>query len=191
MLKVFAVFSSLFIFSIVVWILIPAPAFFVWLLSVAASEWSLWFGIVSFLLVIFSVCFLIFGGGKIYGISLIFSLTAFFISLYPLLSSLKTAKENNVSISISEYFSGMNSQKSSGNTFTTRTFASVDGKDLQMDIFAPRTQNENNGAAIIVVHGGSWNGRSRNDFPQWNEWLAENGYTIFDIDSPPNFISLF
>lgn len=193
MLKVFAVFSSLFVFSIVIWIIIPAPAYFVWLLSVAASEWSLWFGIVSFLLIIFSVYLLISGGGKVFGVSLVFSLAAFFISIYPLFSSLKTANENNASISLTEYFSGSFFQKSPGNLFTTRTFANVGGKDLEMDIYSPRIKNENNGAAIIVVHGGAWNARTRNDFPQWNEWLAENGYTVFDIDyrlaPQPNYLT--
>lgn len=125
--------------------------------------------------------------------ALIFSLSALIISLYPLFTSLKVARENNVTLSLTEYFSGLKNIKSSDKLFTTRVFADVDGKDLKMDIYAPQTHNENNGAAIIVVHGGAWQARTRNDFPQWNEWLARNGYTIFDIDyrlSPqPNYLT--
>lgn len=187
-------FSSAAIFLLVVWIIIPAPTYFVWLLSIAAGEWSLWLGIFAFLLIILSIYFLIFGGDvKFWTLTLGFSLAAFFISLYPLLSSLKVAKENNVSLSITEYFSGLKFEKSPENSFTTRTFANVDGKDLKMDIYVPSIANENNGAAIIVVHGGAWQARTRNDFPQWNEWLAANGYTIFDIDyrlaPQPNYLT--
>lgn len=194
MLKIFALASSLFIFLIVVWIVVPAPAYFVWLLSVAAGEWSLWFGIFSLALIIASVYFLIFGAdAKFWAVTLLFSLAAFLISIYPLFSSLKVARENNVSLSMTEYFSGLKLKRSNGNSFSTRVFANVDGRDLKMDIYEPQIENENNGAAIIVVHGGAWQARTRNDFPQWNEWLAENGYTIFDIDyrlaPQPNYLT--
>jgi acetyl esterase/lipase len=194
MLKFLALFSSAAMFFIVVWIIVPAPSALIWLLSIAAGEWSLWFSIFSLLLIFLSVYFLIFGGDvKFWTITLIFSLAAFVISLYPLLSSLKVARENNVTLSLTEYFSGLKFQKSPENSFTTRTFANVDGKDLKMDIYAPQTQNENNGAAIISVHGGGWNARTRNDFPQWNEWFAANGYTVFDIDyrlaPQPNYLT--
>lgn len=194
MLKFFALFSSAAIFMIVVWIIVPAPSYFIWLLSVAASEWSLWFGIFSLLLIILSIFFLIFGGDiKFWLATFVISFTAFFISLYPLITSLKVAKENNVALSLTEYFSGFKPEKSPENSFTTRVFANIDGKDLKMDIYAPQTQNENNGAAIVVVHGGAWQARTRNDFPQWNEWLAANGYTIFDIDyrlaPQPNYLT--
>lgn len=194
MLKFFALFSSAAIFLVVVWIIVPAPSALFWLLSIAAGEWSLWFGIFALLLIFLSIYFLIFGGDiKFWTITMIFSLAALFISLYPLLSSLKVVKENNVSLSLTEYFSGLKFAKSPENSFTTRTFANIDGKDLKMDIYAPQIVNENNGAAIISVHGGGWNARTRNDFPQWNEWFAANGYTVFDIDyrlaPQPNYLT--
>lgn len=194
MLKFFALASSLFMFLIVVWIIIPVPAYFIWLLSVAASEWSLWFGIFSFLLILLSVYFLIFGADiKLWAATLTLSMAAFFISLYPLFSSLGVARKNNVSLSMNEYFIGWKFEQTNEHSFSTRVFANVDGRDLKMDIYAPRVKNENNGAAIVVVHGGAWQARTRNDFPQWNEWLAGNGYTVFDIDyrlaPQPNYLT--
>ncbi|MEJ7700346.1 MAG: alpha/beta hydrolase [Pyrinomonadaceae bacterium] len=57
----------------------------------------------------------------------------------------------------------------------------------------PMTNSAANGASVIVVHGGSWNGGERNDFPQWNRWLAVQGYTVFDIDyrvaPQPNYLT--
>ena len=194
MLKFFTIFLSLSIFSIVIWIVVPAPATIIWLLSVGASEWSLWFAILSLLIIILSICVLIFGGGdKLWFVSLIFSVISLIISLYPFFSSIKTAKDQNVSLSIGEYFSGLKGDDFSNEPFTTHTFARVDGKDLMLDFFAPQVKNENAGAAVIVVHGGGWNARTRNDFPQWNRWLASNGYAVFDIDyrlaPQPNYLT--
>ena len=134
---------------------------------------------VNFSLVFIS---LIFGGvEKLWFVSLIVSIIVVCISLYPPISVLKTAKNNNTSLSINEYFSGLKFENR-GYSFTTQTFAKVDGKDLHLDFFAPQTVNDNNGAAIIVIHGGGWNSRVRNDFPQWNEWLSKQGFAVFDID---------
>jgi acetyl esterase/lipase len=35
--------------------------------------------------------------------------------------------------------------------------------------------------AVIVVHGGSWSGGDKTDFPQWDQWLAQQGFAVFDI----------
>jgi acetyl esterase/lipase len=35
--------------------------------------------------------------------------------------------------------------------------------------------------AVVVVHGGSWSGGDKTDFPQWDRWLVEQGYAVFDI----------
>lgn len=194
MLKTLSIILSLTAFLAAIWIIVPAPAYSLWLFSVAASEWSLWLAALSVIAIILSVCIPIFGsGGKLWIISLVFSIAALVISLYPLLSVLKLANEENVSLSISEYFSGLQSGNTSVADFTTHTFNNVDGKDLQFDLYAPTTENENNGASVIVIHGGSWSGGNRNDFPHWNRWLVENGFTVFDIDyriaPQPNYLT--
>ena len=193
MLKAVSLFLSLIAFLVVIWIIVPAPAYFIWLFSVAASEWSLWLGGLSLIAIVFSICVPLFdSSGKFWIVSLIIAFAALTISLYPLLSIVRLANEQNVALSFIEYFSGLKSNNSA-RAFTTQTFASVDGKNLTFDIYKPQATNENNGASVIVVHGGSWNAGNRNDFPQWNEWLAENGFTIFDIDyrlaPQPNYLT--
>ena len=191
-MKFFILLLSLSVFSIVVWIIVPAPHAFFWLLSIAGGEWSLWFAALSFLIIAASISALIFTGEKIFFISAIVSIMSLAISLYPLLSSLKVAKENNVELSVGEYFGALKFNDPS-QKFTTHTFAIVDEQELKLDVFLPQTVNENNGAAIISVHGGGWNARPRNDFPQWNAWLAANGFTVFDIDyrlaPQPNYLT--
>lgn len=175
-----------------IWIIIPAPAYQLWLFSVVVSEWSLWLGMFSIIAIIFSFLILSSKGKSNFWIApLIISTIALLISLYPFISVLPLAKEQNVSLSFSEYFSGLIGEKLSGINFTTQTFSTVGGQQLQLDIYFPSIKNENNGASIIVIHGGSWNAGNRNDFPQWNKWLAANGFTVFDIDyriaPQPNF----
>ncbi len=192
MLKITALILSLSAFLAAIWIIIPAPAYSIWLISVAASEWSLWLAAISLLAIILSVYILYSGGGKLSIFTLIISLAALIFSLYPFFSVLSLANENKVSLSLGEYFSGLKNDNFSAD-FATRTFANIDGKDLKFDVFKPQTANANNGAAIVVIHGGGWNARSRNDFPQWNRWLAENGFTVFDIDyrlaPQPNYLT--
>ena len=176
----------------VAWIVVPAPDYRVWLVSVAASEWSLWFGAAALLGIVAALCKRIFyGGGKSYFVSMIVGGIALAISLYPFLSVVSLAREHNVSLSLQRYFSGLsNGNDSETKHFTTRAFAQADGLDLQMDVYSPTAISANNGASVIVVHGGSWSGGGRNDFPEWNRWLAAQGYTVFDADyrlTPPNF----
>jgi acetyl esterase/lipase len=182
--------------SAVIWIIVPAPDYRVWLFSVAASEWSLWFGALALLGSIGVFFSRRFGGnGGVRLAALLIGGAAFIISLYPLLSVLSIARERNVSLSLKTYFNGIwkenNSSANELKDFTTYTFTQEGSDDLQLDVYLP-TGSAANGAGVIVVHGGSWSGGARNDFPQWNRWLAAQGYTVFDVDyrlAPPNYLT--
>jgi len=178
----------------VVWIIFPAPDYRVWLFSVAVGEWSLWFGAFALFGIILSLIAHAGGEKNKSGIaSLIIGSVAFIISLYPLFSMLPIASEQAALFSFKRYFSGFNSSKTQTHNFTTYNYSQIDGKDLQMDVYSPTNETSNNGASVIVVHGGSWNGGTRGDFPQWNGWLAENGFTVFDVDyrlaPQPNYLT--
>lgn len=175
----------------VIWIIVPAPAYDIWLFSVAASEWSLWLGALALFGII---CGLFNRKGNLRLASLIIGCAAFVISLYPLVSVISTARAQNVSLSPKRYFGGFLNKTDSleAKNFTTYTFAQVDGKDLRLDVYLPTENTANNGASLIVVHGGSWNGGERNDFPQWNQIFAAEGFTVFDIDyrlAQPNYLT--
>jgi acetyl esterase/lipase len=175
------------------WIVVPAPHPSIWLFSVAASEWSLWIAALALFAI---VCALTArycgGGGKVWILSLMFGIVALIISTYPLASVISIAREKNVSLSVKRYFSAVFPNEVQPENFKTYTFAQIDGVDLQLDVYAPTVESGNNGASVIVVHGGSWSGGRRDDFPQWNQWLAANGYTVFDIDyrlTQPNYLT--
>jgi acetyl esterase/lipase len=194
-LNFLSLFLSVIVLLSTIWIIVPAPSYYVWLFSVAASEWSLWLCALALISVICSLfTHFYYPNGKLWVASLIISGIAFIISLYPIFSVLHSAREQNVSLSLSNYFAGLHSStETETDNFSTHTFAQVNGKDLQLDVYSPTESSANNDASIIVVHGGSWNGGVRNDFPQWNQWLAAQGFTIFDVDyrlkPQPNYLS--
>jgi len=195
LLNILSLFLTVIALLAVIWIVVPAPDYRIWLFSVAASEWSLWFGAAALLGIIaglFSRFF--FGVGKLWIVSLIAGSVALVISLYPLLSVVPLAREQNTSLSLKRYFSSLWSENNFSETenYTTYTYTQADGRDLQLDVYLPTEISANNGASVIVVHGGSWNGGRRNDFPQWNRWLAAQGFTIFDVDyrlTQPNYLT--
>jgi acetyl esterase/lipase len=173
----------------VIWIVIPAPAYYFWLLSVVTSEWSLEFGTLALLGVLFGFFWFQFAheSRKFSFFSIVTGAAAILISLYPLGSAFLTAQKENASLSFGQYVSGLRSETNSDSAaaksdFTTQTFASVEGNALEMDIYLPPNDAESRSSGVIVVHGGSWNAGARNDFPQWNRWLAEQGFAVFDID---------
>ncbi len=114
------------------------------------------------------------------------------ITLYPFFTSFSVAQEKGISLSISQYFAAITGDKPKEIQFQTRVFAKTENAELKLDIYSPNV-TPSNGASIIVIHGGSWSGGVRNDFPQWNQWFAENGFTVFDIDytlaPQPNYLS--
>ena len=183
-------------FIAAIWIIVPAPATFIWLFAVAASEWSLWIGLAALTSIVPNIYLLAFRqAGKLSAISLLFALIALAISLYPFVSTLSIAHANNVDLSLARYFRGVKTFFSAKECAQTKTytFASIDGRDLKLDVYLTTRKNANNGASVIVVHGGSWSGGVRSDFPEWNRLLADNGFTVFDIDyrliPQPNYLT--
>jgi acetyl esterase/lipase len=180
-----SIFLCIFALLSVIWIIFPAPSYYIWLYSVAVSEWSLWFGLIAILSVIFAA---LSKNPTVLYSSIIIGVITCGISLYPLVTSLSVAKD---SLSISQYFVAIIGDKPKEVPFQTRVFATTNDADLKVDIYSPNV-TPSNGASIIVIHGGSWSGGVRNDFPQWNQWFAGNGLTVFDIDyslSQPNYLS--
>jgi acetyl esterase/lipase len=84
----------------------------------------------------------------------------------------------------------------------TKLFATVDGKDLKVDIYLPASSAARGGASVMAVtgdghvfrgsssltapvvsiHGGGYSMGERSDGRNWDRWFADRGYTVFDID---------
>jgi acetyl esterase/lipase len=62
------------------------------------------------------------------------------------------------------------------------TFASGDGWRLEADLYRPAALASGTRPAVIVVHGGAWQGGDKGENVAWNEWLASvHGYVVLDI----------
>lgn len=58
-----------------------------------------------------------------------------------------------------------------------------DGRALLMDVWRPDGGQTAAGLPVIVrIHGGAWIRGSRGELPEWNRWLRQRGYVVFDID---------
>ncbi len=148
----------------VVWIILPPPSRSFWLWTIGVGEWSLWFGAAAAVYAAAAVLIRLYEGhGWLWLPTAVIAVAALAITLYPLLSILPLARETTVSLSLRRYFRGLPARDyffaPSGKEFTTHSYADTHGDGaLLLDVYLPTAKTENNGASIIVVHGGSWNG---------------------------------
>ena len=112
----------------VVWILVPAPSYYIWLYAVAVSEWSLWLGALALVGIILALLdYAFYTPGKITLVALIFGAIAFLISLYPLFTAFQTARERMFrfhSPSISKACAAIRRNRHLKHTFIKKTAAS-------------------------------------------------------------------
>ncbi len=181
-----------------IWIIVPAPFYNVWLLSILASEWSLLFGVLALFGIAAGFAARA-ASRKLRFVSVAMGVFAVLLSLYPVFSAYSTAQKQGISLSLRRYFAGFTNFKNNDSAqtklldYTTHTFVNAERNELRLDAYLPPDNIEANGAGIIVVHSGSWNAGERNEFPQWNEWFARQGFAVFDIDyrlaPQPNYVT--
>ncbi len=172
-------------FSLEIWTLIPAPTNVLWQVALGTGEWGLWFSLASFigLFIVWRAHAL--DARPIFRFALMaMGIDALGMGLVPLYSASKVG-----SLSLREYVLGVPLEKVRQ---TTEVFAHVGDQDLKVDIYSRAADSATQShPAIIVIHGGSFRAGERSDFRRWDEWLANQGATVFDIDyriaPQPNF----
>jgi len=167
-----------------IWIVVPAPSFSLFQVAVGASEWSLWFGAAGLLGAGLSLLARRrAGSGRAAWVALLMGVAAVGLSLIPPLESWRVARANNVGLSLGQYLFGSQDEHIASVERTAETFASVGGQTLKLDVYlSPSKETTFQRAAVVVVHGGSWSAGERSDYPLWSEWLAREGYAVFDVD---------
>jgi acetyl esterase len=104
------------------------------------------------------------------------------LSLVPVVQGWRTASQEDVPLSLSEYFSF----PSLDSPLETVTYARPEGEELKLDIrHPPREGSEARPEprpAVVTVHGGGGIVGSRSEDVLWSAWLAEEGYVVFSID---------
>jgi acetyl esterase/lipase len=166
-----------------VWIVIPAPLYTLWLVAVAASEWSLWLGALGLAGACLSLLARAAGSSRrLARIALALGVVSVSLSLVPPLTVWREARARNLPLSLRRYVFGADDDARAGRAPETFTYATVDSRALSLDAYLPSAEQAQPRPAVIVVHGGSWNEGARGDFPRWNWWLAGQGFAVFDVD---------
>ncbi|HZG51212.1 MAG TPA: alpha/beta hydrolase [Pyrinomonadaceae bacterium] len=165
-----------------IWIVVPAFAYALFQVAVGASEWSLWFGAAGLLGAGLSLPARAAGSGRAARVAFVLGIAAAGLSLIPPLDAWRVARANDLRLSLRQYLFGSPENHNARAERTTETFATVAGQTLKLDAYLAPAKETRLRAAVIVVHGGSWNAGERSDYPAWNEWLAQQGYAVFDID---------
>lgn len=103
------------------------------------------------------------------------------LCLVPVVQGWRTASQEGVALSLSEYFSFP-----SISSPETVTYARPDGEELKLDVRRRPDQGDTAGPkrrpAVVTVHGGGGMLGRRSEEILWSEWLAEQGYVVFSID---------
>ncbi len=170
------------------WTVLPPVRYGLWITGLIAGEWALWLGGLGMGGVILgAIAFRLYARGA-GGTVVLLGLATIALSLVPYFQTLPVARAHGVSLSWSRYFSCLPGRET-GTPDATEAFAKPNGIPLALDVYLPSLgEDDRKRPAVVVVHGGSWNAGDKRDFPQWNRWLAQNGYVVFDVQyrlAPP------
>lgn len=157
----------------------PAPRPGLALIAVAASEWSLWWVLLGLVAVGSGTLATVAGGPWMAWLGVAFGSGAVLAGLVPPLQAWPVARANGVQLDPLRTLTSWN--RTSGDAPRTVTFATVDGQTLQADVTLSHASSGPLSPAIVVVHGGSWRTGDKGALPQWSDWLAGQGYAVFDI----------
>jgi acetyl esterase/lipase len=170
-------------FFFTAWIVVPAPLYSLWLVAVGASEWSVWLGALGAAGVGLSLLARAAGVSRALArLALVPCALSVLLSLLPPLTAWREARDRDLRLSLRRYLYGSDAGARGARAHATFTYASPDGRALELDAYLPATESAQPRPAVVVVHGGSWNAGARSDFPRWDWWLVGEGYAVFDID---------
>jgi acetyl esterase/lipase len=98
----------------------------------------------------------------------------------PTAQLMNSAAENNVELSVAEFVQGPEGGLDSPSI--TTTYRSVDGEDLQMDVWQPDNQKDASNAAMVYVYGGGFSSGTRDRWAPYFQHLTAMGITVFSMD---------
>lgn len=104
-----------------------------------------------------------------------------FLIVQPISNMKSYAKSENVSVSLSPHFFYKQdiSTKPSVDVVFGKT---TDGIELKLDVWPAKKKSEEFLTPVIVqVHGGGWVGGDKGQVQDWNQWMNDQGYTVFDV----------
>ena len=183
-------FLAVVLFAAALLTVVPAQTYFLWEASIAVNELGHWLAIIALLLLLPGKAR---GTGKA---SAILAAISFILLLLPVLQASLVAR--NLPPRVKAAFgdvppaslpgAGARTKPLSFLTLfrkppapevrrTTLTYATRDGKPLDLDVYR-RDRQLPPSPLVIVIHGGSWKSGTRVDLPALNYYLASRGYVV-------------
>jgi acetyl esterase/lipase len=127
------------------------------------------------------------GGKRVATVTAVLAGAAILGSLIPLVALVRTANLYGASISWTDHLRAVASGTRPARS-QTLSYATIDGKNLYADIFLPAHPVAGKSAPVLMMHGGGYVGGDRSMDQEWDRWLPDHGYTVFDVDyrlAPP------
>jgi acetyl esterase/lipase len=106
---------------------------------------------------------------------------ALVVGLIPPAQALRLAGEHRVDLSWNRYLGARIDTMGPIAAAKTVIFATVDGRALGMDVYAPRPVPTTASRAVVIAHGGGWSAGEKGDASLASQWLADQGFTVFDV----------
>ena len=108
-----------------------------------------------------------------------------FLALWPSIAMWQLAWKENVPLSVGTYLAYA-AHRDIGGPQVERTVlygTAADGTKLVLDVWLSDVATTGSSSpAVVKVHGGGWTGGSRSQGINWNRWLNQLGYHVFDVE---------
>ena len=184
-------------------VLVQPPTHLLELLTLVASERSLFLtagGLVALVLGLGALR----GGAGLPVVSAatgVLALGAVVLGLIPFLASLRVGRERRIPLDFGRYLGArIDTEGPIGGTRTVG-YTTVDGRTLGLDVYRPAPASASAPAQgtpppagapapaggpalrpILVLHGGGWNAGDKGDASLFSQWLADQGFAVFDVE---------
>lgn len=103
---------------------------------------------------------------------------------WPTVGAFAAADQANTKLSVASLFQAA-PEEGSPTPAETQTYRSVDGQDLDVDVWAPvsdEAADKANHASLVYVFGGGWVAGDRTQWAPFFQYLTAQGITVFSVD---------
>lgn len=179
---------TIFLFLISLLTVLPASAFYLWLLAIAVDEFP-W----VFVAVILIIIFINFRSSSYQLPTMILAIISLGLYLSPLIRSYLVGKdlEKNLAVAFGKEinkdafeftpfsYTQMFKPKHTA-AYNTVSYYKNGVTDLKLDFYPSQINGKK--PCVIIVHGGSWKSGDSQQLPELNSYLAKNGYHVAAIN---------
>jgi acetyl esterase/lipase len=187
-LKIISLLLSILFFLFSLQVIVPVQSYFFWKLTIAATEMGNYLAIIPFIL--FS--FFVFRTDVLSRYISLFSFFSFVLFVIPIIntiyisfhikSELKQKLNNDVKTNFPAYdlFKSFQYNQSSSQLFKTYTYKKIENVSLTLDLYSNNSTEKK--PLIISIHGGAWVAGQNNGFETFDDFFANQGYLIAEIN---------